>query len=120
MRHVLLTNDKLCRLVIDNGRNVIPILIEYMEQNENNANHIIQGIESEFRNQCKYFENYDPIAGFAYEILKVDDISFVVKELASNILKEIAYDINRYTAQRLIDSILKYGLEPSLEELLQR
>lgn len=114
-----LTNDKLCRLVIDNGRNVIPILIEYIEQSENNANHIIQGIESEFRNQCNYFENYDPIAGFVYEILKVDHISYVVKELASNILKEIAYDINRFTAQRLIDSILKFGIEPSLEELLQ-
>lgn len=115
-----LTNDKLCRLVIENGRNTIPILIEYMEQSENTANHIIQGIESEFRNQCNYFENYDPIAGLVYEILKVDHISYVIKELAANILKEIAYDVNRFTAQRLVDSILQHGIEPSLEEILQR
>ena len=44
--------------------------------------------------------------------------SRLVKSLAANILKFIAYDINRFLAQRLIDELEKHGIEPLIEEIL--
>lgn len=114
-----LNNERLCNLLINQGINFITILIEYMKQNENNANHIIQSIESEFREHCNLFESYDPVAGFAFYVLKENSLPYTVKEIAANILREIAYDVNRYSAQHLVNSIINHGLEPTLEEILQ-
>ena len=43
---------------------------------------------------------------------------YVVNEIAANILRFVARDVNRYTAQHLIESIKEIGVEPMIEDIL--
>ena len=45
---------------------------------------------------------------------------FEYKEKACNILNNIAYNINRFGIQRLIDKIINKGIDPILEEILKK
>jgi len=63
------------------------------------------------------FEAYDPFATFAYRVLK-DSFPFVVKETAANILRFVATDVNRFSAQRLVEELKEDGLEPMIEDIL--
>lgn len=53
-----------------------------------------------------------------YLILQENSLPYVVKELAAKILTHIANGVNRFFAQRLIESLQKKGIEPLLEEIL--
>jgi len=48
-----------------------------------------------------------------------DSFSFRVKEIATIILNEIAYSVNRYHAQRLIKDIISIGIKPIIEDILK-
>lgn len=93
-------------------------LIKFMAINEQHAAFIMQSIEDNFRTECKKFNEYDPIAIFSYKVL-IKKFSFVVKELAANILKYVAFDVNRYSAQDLVKNAISKGLEPLIEEILE-
>ena len=114
-----LTNDNICQMLIANTTGFSNALLEYMKQDDTHASDVILGIENEFRSECNLFETYDHIAQFAYRILLENAFQYVVKELAANILKYIAYDINRFFAQRLIEELKQHGIEPLLEEILE-
>lgn len=113
-----LTNDEICQMLIVNTKGFSDALLRYMLQDDTHANDVILGIEGEFKNECVGFESYDPIAHFVYVILLENAFQYVVKELAANILKFIAYDINRFFAQRLIEELKQQGIEPLIEEIL--
>ena len=53
-----------------------------------------------------------------YLILQENSLPYVVKELAAKILVYIANTVNRFFAQRLIESLQSKGIEPLLEEIL--
>ncbi len=89
-----------------------------MKQDDNHAIDIIQGVEDQFRELCPRFEDNDPIARFAYVVLSEPAFPYVVRELAAGILRYVAVDVNRFYAQRLVETLLKSGLEPLLEEIL--
>ncbi|WP_274314439.1 hypothetical protein [Staphylococcus hyicus] len=55
---------------------------------------------------------------FMYEILN-DRFSYRVKEMAAIILNEIAYSVNRFHAQGLIGNLIKNGIEPMIEDILE-
>lgn len=63
------------------------------------------------------FEAYDPFATFSFKVLS-ENFSFVVKEIAANILRYVATDVNRFSAQSLVERIKSIGIEPMLEEVL--
>ena len=72
-----------------------------MNTDDNHAQHIIQSIDQTFREVCgKSFEANDQFAFFAAKIL-TGKYSFVVKEIAANILRYVAWDVNRFNAQHL-------------------
>lgn len=89
-----------------------------MKQNESYSNDIILGIDKYYEHICDKFENFDTIANLMYLILQENSLSYVVKELAAKILTHIANGVNRFFAQRLIESLQKKGIEPLLEEIL--
>ena len=62
--------------------------------------------------------NYGSDANSILEILK-GSYSFVVKETAANILRFVAVDVNRFSAQRLVSDIKDMGVEPLLEDILE-
>lgn len=63
------------------------------------------------------FEAYDVYATFAKRII-LDKFSFVVKEIASNILRYVAWDINRFSAQHMVEDIINEGIDPMLEDII--
>jgi hypothetical protein len=93
-------------------------LLQFMKCDDTHAQHIIQNIDSTFRDVCaRSFSAYDPFATFSYKVLS-DDFPFVVKEIAANILRYVATDVNRFSAQRLVEELKQKGLEPLLEDIL--
>lgn len=113
-----MNGENICQELITNKRRFDDTLIKFMNLDESHATYIIQSIEDNFREVCKTFPTYDPIASFAYKAL-MSDSSFVVKELAAEILRYVAFDINRFNAQRLVEKAIHNGLEPLIEEILQ-
>lgn len=94
-------------------------LISFMQANENQAQHIIQSIDQSFRYVCSMsYEANDPFASFAFTVLK-GNFSFVVKETAAKILRYIAWDVNRFSAQRMVDELVSIGIEPLLEDIIK-
>lgn len=94
-------------------------VIEFMKKNEKRSMEIIELINDSFSDFCgASYESYDPIAKFAYKVLS-NEFPFVAKELSARILHFIAYDVNRFYAQRLIDELIEKGIEPMIEEILR-
>lgn len=93
-------------------------LLAFMRLDDSHALHIIQSIDKSYQEVCgRSFEAYDPFATFAYRVLK-DSFPFVVKETAANILRFVATDVNRFSAQRLVEELKEDGLEPMIEDIL--
>ncbi|MGF6991235.1 serine/threonine protein kinase [Lachnospiraceae bacterium PM6-15] len=114
-----LSAEKISMNVLDRIQGFSSVLVQFMKSGESHAQHIIQGVDSTFREVCGWsYEAYDPFASFAYKVL-LDDFPFIVKEIAANILRYIAYDVNRFSAQGLVDEVIKRGVEPILEDILE-
>lgn len=113
-----LDGSKICNYLIVVKKGFQKILLNFMKKNERYGIHIIQAVNDKFTEECKKFEWYDQIALFAYSIL-VDKYPFVINEVAANILRYIAYDVNRFSAQRLVDKVIDRGVEPLIEALLK-
>lgn len=93
-------------------------LLQFMKCDDLHAQHIIQSIDSNYREVCgRSFAAYDPFATFSYSVLSTD-FPFIVKEIAANILRYVAKDVNRFSAQRLVEKLKQKGLEPLLEDIL--
>ena len=107
-----LSSEEICRNLINYMKGFPEILINYMKQEENHANDIILGIDKYYEHLCSKFENFDSIANLMYLVLQEDSLPFVVKELAAKNLRYIAYTVNRFFAQHLIESL------QMLEEIL--
>ena len=106
-------------IILKNKKGHIQAMLQFMKLSDEHAQHIVQSIDSTFREVCgRSFSAYDPFASFAYRIL-YSDFSFVVKEIAANILRYIAKDINRFPAQDLVEDLKKKGIEPLLEDILE-
>ena len=113
-----LSAEKLSKLILTNGKGVSEALIKFMKSSETNAQHIIQSIDRAYQEVCgRSFVAYDTFAIFAYEVIS-EKFSFVVKEIATNILRYIATDVNRFSAQHLVEELKSNGLEPLLEDIL--
>lgn len=113
-----MTATNISRYLLDNKHGFSGVLLQFMRCDNTHAQHIIQSIDSTFREVCgKIFAAHDPFASFAYKVLSAD-FSFVVKETAANILRYVATDVNRFSAQHLIEELKQKGLEPLLENIL--
>ena len=73
-----------------------------MELDENHVSFAIQSVDEKFQNCCKTFESNDPIADFAYNVLR-GHFSYLVNETAVNILRYVVKDVNRFQAQHLLE-----------------
>lgn len=95
------------------------ILFKFMDIDDSHAQHIIQSVDQAYQSVCgRSFEAYDVYSSFAKRILS-EDYSFVVKEIAANILRYIAWDVNRFSAQHMIEDVISAGIEPLLEDIIR-
>lgn len=112
-----LSGKELCSYIVSRETGFTDILFEYMKKSDENTLHIMETVNSSYQDYCKNFESYDPIADFAYGV--VGGYSYVVSDIACNILRYIAKFINRFHAQDLVQNLLDDGLEPNLEKILK-
>lgn len=43
----------------------------------------------------------------------------MVKEIATNILRYVAWDVNRFSAQHMVEDLMNAGVEPMLEDIIR-
>lgn len=111
--------EKISKAILERKRGFIDALLAFMRTSEEQAQHIIQAIEQSFRDVCgRSFEANDPFASFAAHVLD-DNFSFVVKEIAATILRYVAWDVNRFSAQRVVERLLASEIDPMLEDILR-
>ena len=63
------------------------------------------------------YDVYDVYSTFAKGVL-LDKFTFVVKEIAANILRYIAWNVNRFSAQHMVEDIINEGIDPMLEDII--
>lgn len=107
------------KAILDRKYGFSDALLMFMQTSDDQAQHIIQSIEKSFRDVCgRSFEAYDPFASFAVKVIK-GDFSFVTKEIAATILRYVAWDVNRFSAQHMVEDLLSSGIEPMLEDTIK-
>ena len=111
--------EQLCKFLLSEKSGYFDALISFMKSSEDHAEHIIQTVESTFREVCKTFGSNDPFARFSARVIR-DVFSFVVKETAATILRYVAWDVNRFNAQHLVEALIDEGIEPMLEDILKQ
>lgn len=92
-------------------------ILLFMKNSNNNTKYIIDTIINNYKLACKTYSDYDVFAYIATSVLE-KDIDFEYKEKSCNILNNIAYNVNRFSIQRVIDKIINDGIDPLLEEML--
>ena len=115
-----LSSEEIVRGMRNTGNGFANVLLKFMNVDDNHALHIIQSIDKEYQAVCgRAFEAYDPYASFAKNVLR-GNYSYVVKETAANILRFVAWDVNRFSAQHMVEDIVNEGIEPLLEEVIRQ
>ena len=113
-----MNNLQLSESLLNNSIDYENVLLKYMNLSDEKAMHIISAINSSYRDVCLgSFSAHDNFSSFAYSVL-TGDYSFVVKETAAYILKYVAWVVNRFSAQGLIEKIKENGIDPLLEDIL--
>lgn len=115
-----MNSETICKMLLSGKPGFSDVLIVFMKTSDERAQHIIQSIESSFRDVCgRSFEANDAFAIFSNRIIK-DNFSFVVKEVAAHILRHVAWSVNRFSAQRMVESLIDNGIEPLIEDILKQ
>ena len=114
-----MNGEQLSKFLLSGKTGASEVLVAFMRTSEDHAQHIIQSIESSFRDVCKTFEANDPFASFSSRVLR-GDFSFVVKETAATILRYVAWDVNRFYAQHIVEDLIGEGIEPMLEDIIKQ
>lgn len=113
-----LSAEKISTAILHEKKGFVDVLLAFMKTNEENALYIIQSVDKSFQDVCgRTFAAYDPFASFAYLVL-LNGFPYVVNETAANILRFVARDVNRFSAQHMIERIKNIGVEPMIEEIL--
>ena len=112
-----LNNEKLTAFLIEKDVKFIDTLIKFMNADNNKSHFIIEKINNICNNEMFRFAEYDGFALFSYKVL-LETFPFDVLEIAANMLRYIAFTINRYYAQHFIVELKKIGLDPMIEDIL--
>lgn len=113
-----LTAEKISTDILHEKEGFVDVLLMFMKTSEEHALYIIQSIDRSYQEVCgRTFASYDQFASFAYLVLR-SGFSYVVNETAANILRFVARDVNRFSAQHMIENIKNIGVEPMIEEIL--
>lgn len=112
-----LNSKDLCQNIIS-LRGFTNALYKHFELYPYSILEILNFIQTDMDNVAKKFEDADNFADVANYVLKNNLSTFEVREKAAKILNHVAYYVNRFYAQRLIDTLVENGIEPILEEIL--
>jgi hypothetical protein len=113
-----LTNEEIAKRMQSYTDGFSDMLFQFMKLDDLHAEFVIQSIDKAYQIVSgRSFEAYDVYAIFAKRIL-LDKFTFVVKEIAANILRYVAWDVNRFSAQHMVEDIINEGIDPMLEDII--
>lgn len=113
-----MNGELICQELINPSSKFSSLLLNFMKMDESHAEYVVQSIEANFREVCTSWNDYDPIGYFANGIIN-SSFSFPIKELAAQIARYIAFDVNRYSIQHIVARTIENGIDPLLEEMLE-
>lgn len=114
-----LAPEEISKNIKNNKEGFMDVTLLFMERSETHGQFIIQSIDKSFRDVCdRSFAAYDPFATFAERVLR-NNFSFTIKEIAASILRFVAWDVNRFYAQRIVEDLLNLKIDPMLKEIIK-
>lgn len=99
---------------LSNFKNAI---VKFISIDSKHATFFIETITDRYEGYYHQFADYDNLADIMFKIV-TGIYEFPIKELAARILKYVAEYINRFEAQRLINTAVENGIDPFIEEIL--
>lgn len=90
---------------------------KFAASNDSRAEHVVDLIGQNMVQVCKTWEDNDPFAKIAKAVI-LSKAPFDVKERACYILAYVAWNVNRFYAQHLIEDTVSAGVDPMLEDIL--
>lgn len=94
------------------------MLFQFIKLDDSCAEFVIQSIDKVYQIvDGRNFELYDVYAIFTKRILW-DNFTFVVKEIDANILRNVAWNVNRFDAQHMVEDVINVGIAPMLEDII--
>ena len=116
-----LTPTKMCKELIAIGGLFTKVLARFACTSDSHAAHVVDSLAYNMREACgNSFEAADPFSDLAFDIIRNNAIPFDVKERACRILSYVAYYVNRYHAQHLVEQLIEDGIDPLLEEEINK
>ena len=115
-----MSSEEMSKAVREGLPAFIDAMVWFMGLSDENAEYVIQGIESTFRDVCeRSFEANDPFAELAEKVIR-GKFDFHIKETAATILRYVAWDVNRFSAQHKVERIIEAGVDPLIEEIIRQ
>ena len=113
-----LTNEEIAKRMRSYTNGFSDMLFQFMKLDDSHAEFVIQSIDKAYQIVGgRSFEAYDVYAIFAKRVLE-GKFTFVVKEIAANILRYVAWDVNRFSAQHMVEEIIDEGIDPMLVDII--
>ena len=114
-----LSSEEIAKKMQSHTNGFSEILFQFMKLDDAHAEFVIQCIDKAYQTVSRRsFDVYDVYAIFAKRVL-LDTFPFVVKEIAASILRYVAWDVNRFSAQHMVEEIIDEGIEPMLEDIIK-
>jgi len=119
-----LSGEYICKYLVEGESGFSSAILAAMKNNELKAFNIIRSIEVNYQNYILGINGgytaWDPFGELCYSVLNEHnpEFSYSVKEVAARILRYVAKDINRFSAQDMIRELKIRGIDPSIEEIL--
>ena len=115
-----LDSRKIAEEILYDKPHIVELLLRFMGENEEHAQFIIQSIDQSFRDVCwGDFSAYDKFSSFVIKVL-CGNFTYVIKETAASILRCIAWDVNRFSAQDMVKKLIDEGIDPMLGEIIKQ
>lgn len=112
-----LNSKKLTAFLTKKDEKFINTLIKFMSIDNNKSRYIIEKVDSICNQGTLSFSEYDGFALFSYKVL-LEAFPFDVLEIAANVLRYVAFVVNRYYAQNFIADLKRIGIDPMIEDVL--
>lgn len=97
--------------------NMVFVVLTFIKSDEKRAIETLTMIENEYLDVCRGWEDYDSFGEIAYNVIR-DNLTYIAQEISARILYDVSYNKNRFNIQRLVDTLLDEGIDPTIEDIL--
>lgn len=97
--------------------NIDSTILNFIKSDEKRAIETIELIYRHYLEVCHAWEDYDKFGNIAYQLI-YRNYTYIIQEMAANILYCTAYSKNRFSMQRKIKSLINRGIDPMIEDIL--